>query len=241
MSTRLSLALLCAAGAVLPLAAQERIDVDANWKFSSDNFNESYHLPTVHPELATTTDEDYRNTIFEMYPNGHNRMIEQGQPSLRSPRPHSIEAIRPEAGAEAVKVEGGGWVAQTVAAMVEAGIPVNMISMAISPATTPSTVAGLLAMSVAAMTAVQSNSVVTWLHDTLHLGPVLTVLFKSLGGAVFAATVVTAGALELDIRRDATVEASRARPPFRVRSLRWPETARASYRRNFPPSPSERR
>jgi len=29
-----------------------------------------------------------------------------------------------EAGAEAVKVEGGGWVAKTVAAMVEAGIPV---------------------------------------------------------------------------------------------------------------------
>jgi len=29
-----------------------------------------------------------------------------------------------EAGAEAVKVEGGGWVAKTVGAMVEAGIPV---------------------------------------------------------------------------------------------------------------------
>jgi membrane protein len=46
----------------------------------------------------------------------------------------------------------------------------------------------LLAMSVGAMTAVQSNSIVTWLQDTLHLGPVLTVIFKSLGGAVFAAT-----------------------------------------------------
>ena len=66
-------------------------DVDANWKFSSDNFNESYHLPTVHPELATTTDEDYKNTIFEMYPNGHNRMIEQGQPSMRAPHPNEVE------------------------------------------------------------------------------------------------------------------------------------------------------
>jgi phenylpropionate dioxygenase-like ring-hydroxylating dioxygenase large terminal subunit len=67
-------------------------DVDANWKFSSDNFNESYHLPTVHPQLATTTDEDYLNTIFEMYPNGHNRMIEQGQPSMRAPHPNEVEA-----------------------------------------------------------------------------------------------------------------------------------------------------
>ena len=48
--------------------------VDANWKFASDNFNESYHLPTVHPELGTTTDEDYRNTIFEAYSTGHNRI-----------------------------------------------------------------------------------------------------------------------------------------------------------------------
>ena len=60
-------------------------DVDANWKFASDNFNESYHLPTVHPQLATTTDEDYKNTVFEAYSTGHNRMIEQGQPSLRAP------------------------------------------------------------------------------------------------------------------------------------------------------------
>lgn len=46
----------------------------------------------------------------------------------------------------------------------------------------------LLALSVGAMTFVQSNSIVTWLQDTLHLGPVLTVLFKALGGAVFVAT-----------------------------------------------------
>jgi phenylpropionate dioxygenase-like ring-hydroxylating dioxygenase large terminal subunit len=68
------------------------ITVDANWKFASDNFNESYHLPTVHPQLSTTTDEDYNNTIFESYPNGHNRMIEQGQPSMRAPKPNEVEA-----------------------------------------------------------------------------------------------------------------------------------------------------
>lgn len=66
-------------------------EVDSNWKFASDNFNESYHLPTVHPELATTTDEDYKNTIFNVYPNGHNRMIEQGQPSMRADNPNEVE------------------------------------------------------------------------------------------------------------------------------------------------------
>ncbi|MGI9328750.1 MAG: aromatic ring-hydroxylating oxygenase subunit alpha [Pseudomonadales bacterium] len=67
-------------------------DVDANWKFASDNFNESYHLPTVHPQLATTTDEDYKNTVFEAYSSGHNRMIEQAQPSMRAPTPNEVEA-----------------------------------------------------------------------------------------------------------------------------------------------------
>jgi phenylpropionate dioxygenase-like ring-hydroxylating dioxygenase large terminal subunit len=67
-------------------------EMDANWKFASDNFNESYHLPTVHPQLMANIDEDYKNTVFDMYPSGHNRMIEQGQPSLRSPNPNEVEA-----------------------------------------------------------------------------------------------------------------------------------------------------
>ncbi len=61
-----------------------RVEVRTNWKFASDNFNESYHLPTVHPQMRENIDDDYRNTVFEMYPNGHNRMIELGQPSMRS-------------------------------------------------------------------------------------------------------------------------------------------------------------
>ena len=32
--------------------------VNTNWKFASDNFNESYHLPTVHSELRASIDED---------------------------------------------------------------------------------------------------------------------------------------------------------------------------------------
>ena len=65
--------------------------VNTNWKFASDNFNESYHLPTVHPELRASIDEDYANTVFEMYPTGHNRMIEMGQPSMRADNPNEVE------------------------------------------------------------------------------------------------------------------------------------------------------
>ncbi len=66
--------------------------VDTNWKFASDNFNESYHLPSVHPQLRANIDEDYANTVFEMYPNGHNRMIEMGQPSMRADVPNAVES-----------------------------------------------------------------------------------------------------------------------------------------------------
>ncbi|HLY57903.1 MAG TPA: aromatic ring-hydroxylating dioxygenase subunit alpha, partial [Stellaceae bacterium] len=69
------------------------VTVRTNWKFSPDNFNESYHLPTVHPQMRQMIDEDYRNTVFEMYPNGHNRMIEQGQPSMRANHPNEVEPV----------------------------------------------------------------------------------------------------------------------------------------------------
>lgn len=69
------------------------IRVNTNWKFSSDNFNESYHLPAVHPQMQQMIDEDYKNTVFEMYPNGHNRMVEQGQPSMRARHPNEVEPI----------------------------------------------------------------------------------------------------------------------------------------------------
>lgn len=67
--------------------------IDTNWKFASDNFNESYHLPSVHPQLRANIDEDYANTIFEMYPSGHNRMIEMGQPSMRADSPNAVEDV----------------------------------------------------------------------------------------------------------------------------------------------------
>ena len=69
------------------------VKVNTNWKFSPDNFNESYHLPTVHPQMRQMIDEDYKNTLFDMFPNGHNRMIEQGQPSMRADFPNMVEPV----------------------------------------------------------------------------------------------------------------------------------------------------
>lgn len=57
--------------------------VNTNWKFASDNFNESYHIPAVHPQFQPMIDDHYSTTVFEMYPQGHNRMIEKLQPSSR--------------------------------------------------------------------------------------------------------------------------------------------------------------
>lgn len=49
-------------------------DCDFNWKIIRDNFNESYHLPTIHPELATFINDGLPTTLFEMYESGHNAM-----------------------------------------------------------------------------------------------------------------------------------------------------------------------
>lgn len=49
-------------------------DCNFNWKIIRDNFNESYHLPTIHPELSTFINDGLPSTLFEMYPSGHNAM-----------------------------------------------------------------------------------------------------------------------------------------------------------------------
>ncbi len=53
-----------------------------NWKVILDNFNESYHLPTVHPQAAGKTEESYLSTQYDMAPEGHARMwMQSGKPS----------------------------------------------------------------------------------------------------------------------------------------------------------------
>lgn len=61
----------------------QTLRVNTNWKFASDNFNEAYHIPAVHPQFMPMIDDHYSTTVFEMYPTGHNRMIEKLQPSSR--------------------------------------------------------------------------------------------------------------------------------------------------------------
>ena len=76
-------------------------EVACNWKVIHDNFNESYHLPTLHRELNTFIEDSYLETQFDMYPAGHNRMLmKAGLPArssgnieeLRSPLPEMLLA-----------------------------------------------------------------------------------------------------------------------------------------------------
>ena len=54
------------------------VNVPCNWKVLQDNFCESYHLPTVHPQLRESHEESYTKTAFDMCSEGHSRMIMLG-------------------------------------------------------------------------------------------------------------------------------------------------------------------
>ena len=64
-----------------------RVALNCNWKFSSDNFNESYHTRTAHPQVPPIIDQDHFTSRFEMYPMGHARIVQLGRPSLRDRLP----------------------------------------------------------------------------------------------------------------------------------------------------------
>ena len=57
---------------------------DWNWKCVQDNFNESYHLPFVHPQTLPAMNEHYTGCQFDLYPSGHARMLMPGG----GPGPH---------------------------------------------------------------------------------------------------------------------------------------------------------
>ncbi len=66
-------------------------EVPCNWKSIHDNFCESYHLPTTHPELSEFFDDDYKNTVFELFDTGHNLMRMKGAlPSQRDDEPDQV-------------------------------------------------------------------------------------------------------------------------------------------------------
>ena len=63
------------------------MNLPCNWKVVLDNFNESYHVPTVH--MGATTDFDrrkvqgnintnFKETRFDLSDEGHNRMVMEG-------------------------------------------------------------------------------------------------------------------------------------------------------------------
>ena len=74
------------------------VEGDWNWKCVQDNFNESYHLPFVHPQTLASMNEHHTGCQFDMYPNGHARMLMPGG----GPGPHYRGQVRshvPEPGA----------------------------------------------------------------------------------------------------------------------------------------------
>ena len=60
------------------------VEGDFNWKCVQDNFNESYHLPFVHPQTMASMNEHYSASQFDLYPSGHCRMLMPGG----GPGPH---------------------------------------------------------------------------------------------------------------------------------------------------------
>ena len=63
------------------------VHLPCNWKVVLDNFNESYHVPTVHMGATTKFDRtkiqgqintNYRETRFDLSDEGHNRMVMEG-------------------------------------------------------------------------------------------------------------------------------------------------------------------
>jgi phenylpropionate dioxygenase-like ring-hydroxylating dioxygenase large terminal subunit len=54
------------------------LEGDFNWKCVQDNFNESYHLPYVHPQTLASMNEHYAACQFDLYPSGHCRMFMPG-------------------------------------------------------------------------------------------------------------------------------------------------------------------
>jgi phenylpropionate dioxygenase-like ring-hydroxylating dioxygenase large terminal subunit len=73
------------------------LDGDFNWKCVQDNFNESYHLPYVHPGTVYVMEQNYRDCQFDLYAlEGHARMFMPGSrpsKSLKGQTDTVIEAL----------------------------------------------------------------------------------------------------------------------------------------------------
>jgi phenylpropionate dioxygenase-like ring-hydroxylating dioxygenase large terminal subunit len=68
-----------------------KIDLETNWKFSTDNFAESYHTRTIHPQVPPWIDQDVDTSRHEMYPGGSGRTVQPMRPSLSDRLPEGSE------------------------------------------------------------------------------------------------------------------------------------------------------
>ena len=67
-------------------------EVNCNWKMLHDNFSETYHVDTLHPELMTQMDNNYKDSQFDMYKSGVNRMLMPGhRPAKNYKKSNDIE------------------------------------------------------------------------------------------------------------------------------------------------------
>jgi phenylpropionate dioxygenase-like ring-hydroxylating dioxygenase large terminal subunit len=62
------------------------LEGDFNWKCIQDNFNESYHLPYVHPQTLWSLNEHYTGCQFDMYPSMAPARSTRAKPTARSRR-----------------------------------------------------------------------------------------------------------------------------------------------------------
>ncbi|QUT04136.1 aromatic ring-hydroxylating dioxygenase subunit alpha [Sphingobium phenoxybenzoativorans] len=67
-----------------------KVDLNTNWKFATDNFSESYHTRTAHPQVPPWIDQDVDTARHEMYPNGHGRTVQPMRPSLTDRLPDGV-------------------------------------------------------------------------------------------------------------------------------------------------------
>ena len=67
-----------------------RIAINTNWKFVTDNFSESYHTRTAHPQVPPWIDQDVDTARHEMYPGGHGRTVQPMRPSLSDRLPEGV-------------------------------------------------------------------------------------------------------------------------------------------------------